>query len=182
MAVVERTYNVPLRKEWLKTPAYKRAKKAVTALREFIQKNMKTKDVLIGDKLNKEIWKDGIKNPPHHVKVVAVKDEKGICKVELFGHKYVEKKVQTEKTKKAHGLAGKLQEKLGTVKGSKEKTEEVAKDDKPKSQEEKTESPVVKNEEPVKAEEKKEEPKEAKAEKTEQPTIAKEETSEEKKE
>ena len=41
--VLERTYNVPLRKEWLKVPKYKRAKKAVTALRQFLVKHMNPK-------------------------------------------------------------------------------------------------------------------------------------------
>ena len=33
-----REYNVPLRKEWLKVPVWKRAKKASKALREFFRK------------------------------------------------------------------------------------------------------------------------------------------------
>ena len=41
MAKIERTYNIPLRKEWLKKPKYKRAKKAVTALKEFLSRVMR---------------------------------------------------------------------------------------------------------------------------------------------
>jgi ribosomal protein L31E len=37
--VLERTYNVPLRREYLKVPRYRRAKKAVTALKEFVSKH-----------------------------------------------------------------------------------------------------------------------------------------------
>lgn len=71
---LERTYNIPLRKEWLKVPFYKRAKKATTAVREFLQKHMKTEEINISQGINKEIWKHGIKNPPHHVKVNVVKE------------------------------------------------------------------------------------------------------------
>jgi ribosomal protein L31E len=80
---LERTYNVPLRKEWLKAPMYRRSKKAVTALTEFAAKNMKTsiENVKIGKQVNLLIWKNGIKNPPHHVKVNMVKEDDGIVKV-----------------------------------------------------------------------------------------------------
>ncbi|MBW2968129.1 60S ribosomal protein L31 [Candidatus Woesearchaeota archaeon] len=109
----EATYTIPLRKEWQKTPPYKRAKKAVAAVRKFVQKHMKYESVLIGPKLNLKLWEHGIKNPPHHVKVTCYPDEKeSVCRVELFGFKF-EKKEKKEKEKKAKGIAGKLQEKLG---------------------------------------------------------------------
>ena len=130
MATVERTYNIPLRKEFQKAPKYKRAKKAVTAVREYLQKHMKTQDVRLGVNLNMEVWKDGIKNPPHHIKVNATKNDDGVCKAELFGHKFIEKKAIQPKKKKARGLAGKLAEKMDAVKDVKadakaEKKEEV---------------------------------------------------------
>lgn len=87
---MERTYNIPLRKEFRKAPKYKRTTKAVKALRKFISKHMKSDEIKIGRNLNQHMWKDGIKNPPHHVKVTLVKDEEGVVKAELFGHKYVE--------------------------------------------------------------------------------------------
>ena len=89
--VLERVYNVPLRKEWLKVPKYKRAKKAVKALKEFIQKHMKSEDVRIGKHANLEVWKHGIKNPPHHIKVKAVKDNKDVVRVEIEGVKLKER-------------------------------------------------------------------------------------------
>ena len=39
--VLERTYNVPLRRRFHHVPRYKKAKKAITTLREFIIKHMK---------------------------------------------------------------------------------------------------------------------------------------------
>jgi len=91
---LERVYNVPLRKEYRKGPRWKRTKKAVRALREFLTKHMRSENVKLGKELNEELWKHGIRNPPHHVKVTATKDEKGVVKAELFG---VEKKTKEEK-------------------------------------------------------------------------------------
>jgi len=81
--VLERVYNVPLRKEFQKVANWRRTEKAVTALRQFIVKHMKSEDVSLGKYVNKELWKNGIKNPPHHVKVSAKKDDKGKVIVEL---------------------------------------------------------------------------------------------------
>ncbi len=157
----ERTYNIPLRKEWLKTPKYKRAKKAVTAIKEFLVKHMKSDNIKLGKLLNLDLWKHGIKNPPHHIKVTAIKEDDGTVKAELFGKKYEEfKKIEkVEKTKKDE-----LMEKLGVKAAPKE---EDKKEEKPA---EKTESPKedkpqpAKDEKPaeeaVKKEEKKEAPKE----------------------
>jgi len=94
---LERTYNVPLRKEYMKAPRWNRTKKAVTALRQFLAKHMKSENVLLSKELNEEMWKHGIKNPPHHVKVKATKDDKGVVKAELFG---AEKPVSKKKDKK----------------------------------------------------------------------------------
>lgn len=88
----ERTYIIPLRKDVNKSPRYKRAKKASTVVREFLEKHMKSFDVKIGEKLNEALWKRGIKSPPGKIKVNVSKDAEGVVKAELFGHKYVEKK------------------------------------------------------------------------------------------
>jgi|TARA_B100001964_G_scaffold200069_1_gene226767 large subunit ribosomal protein L31e len=81
--VLERTYNVPLRKEFQKVANWRKTEKAVTALKQFISKHMKSDDVIISRYANLELWKNGIKNPPHHVKISAKKDEKGKIVVEL---------------------------------------------------------------------------------------------------
>ena len=116
----ERIYNVPLRREWLNAPLYKRAKKAGAALKQYIAKHMKTDQVLVGPKLNMKIWERGIKNPPHHVKVTAIKDDSGVCRVELVGHKFVQKE-KIIKAPKASGMAGKLQEKMAAINKDKPK-------------------------------------------------------------
>lgn len=98
---VERTYNVPLRKEYMKAPRWNRTKKAVTALKQFLARHMKSENVLLSKELNEELWKHGIKNPPHHVKVKAVKDDKGVVRAELFGvEKPASNKVKNTKADK----------------------------------------------------------------------------------
>ncbi|MFH1590983.1 MAG: 50S ribosomal protein L31e [archaeon] len=88
MADITRTYNIPLRKEFQKSPLYRRAKKAVTAVRGFLIKHMKTETVKIGPKLNDLVWKHGIRNPPHHIKVVVIKGDDGVARAELEGFEY----------------------------------------------------------------------------------------------
>lgn len=174
MMAAEQTYTIPLRKEFQKAPKYKRAKKAVTAVREYVQKHMKTDDVLIGPKLNLKIWEHGIKNPPHHVKVTAVKDEKeDVVRVELSGFEF-KKKETKEKKKKAKGIAGKIQEKLDATKKEspkeiKSEKKELKKAEKLAAQAEKTEEAKPAEEKP--AEDKKEETKPAEP-KPEQETKA----------
>ncbi len=109
---IERVYNVPLRKEYLKVPNWRRTKKAVIAMKEFLAHHLKSEDVRLGKDVNEKIWQHGIRNPPHHVKVSVVKDEKGVVWAELFG---VEKKtekapVKKETAKKAKGLTETVQQ------------------------------------------------------------------------
>jgi large subunit ribosomal protein L31e len=96
--VLERTYNVPLRKEFQKVARWKKTKKAVTALKQFLTKHMKSEDVKLGKEINEKLWQHGIQNPPHHIKVNVQKDSEGVVKAELFGvvkkEKVVEKKTK----------------------------------------------------------------------------------------
>ena len=94
---LERTYTVPLRKEYMKVARWKRTNKAVVAMRQFVSKHMKSKDVKLGKELNDKIWNHGMKNPPHHVKITASKDDKGVVKAELFGIKKKEEKKDSKK-------------------------------------------------------------------------------------
>ena len=107
--ILERTYNVPLRKYFASERYYKRTKRAVSGLREFLQQHMKSKDIRIGKYLNLEIWKHGIKNPPHHVQVRVTKDDKGVVSAELVNvpsprpDKKKEKKAAKKEKSKAAG-------------------------------------------------------------------------------
>ncbi|MBW2966152.1 50S ribosomal protein L31e [Candidatus Woesearchaeota archaeon] len=155
--VLERTYNVPLRREWLKAPKYKRAAKAVRGLREFLIKHMKPGvnekgkiQIKLGKYLNEEIWKRGIRNPPHHIKIEAKKNEKGLVTAELFGAPKEEKKEAKE------------------GKPSKPQESKIPEEPKKKGKEEKKET-VEKKKEEEKKEKEKEALEELKKEETEKP-------------
>jgi len=86
--ILEREYIVPLRKSWLKVPEYKRASRAVKALKKFIARHLKIYDrdlkkIKIDQVLNNEIRFRGIKKPPAKIKVKAKKYDNDIVRVEL---------------------------------------------------------------------------------------------------
>ena len=97
---LERVYNVPLRKEYQKSPRWRRTKKATIALREFLQKHMKSENVKISREVNEKLWQHGIRNPPHHIKVNVTKDREGVVRAELFGSKKTESKKENKKETK----------------------------------------------------------------------------------
>ncbi|MBU0470124.1 MAG: 60S ribosomal protein L31 [Nanoarchaeota archaeon] len=119
---MERTYNVPLRKEYMKVPMWRRSKKAVTALRTFLSKHMKSDNVKLSKELNEEVWKHGIRNPPHHIKVNVSKDAEGVVKADLFG-----KKEPSKKGKKKTGLKEKVKTETTEAVPAEEKKEEQKK-------------------------------------------------------
>lgn len=73
MTELKREYVVPLRRKTKFAPKWRRSKKAVSVLNEFIKKHMKTDSVVICKELNEKIWGNGIKNPPGKVSVIAIK-------------------------------------------------------------------------------------------------------------
>jgi len=85
MANLERVYTIPIAKEWLKVPVYKRAKKSIIGVRNFLTRHMKSEDIRLGKALNEAIWVHGMKNPPRKVKINVTKDSKGVVHAELFG-------------------------------------------------------------------------------------------------
>ncbi|MBU2523477.1 MAG: 50S ribosomal protein L31e [Nanoarchaeota archaeon] len=100
--VLERQYVIPLRKEWLKVPKYKRAKKGIKAVKEFIAKHMKTdmNNVKLSRWVNENVWGRGIKSPPGKIKIKAVKDDKNIVHVELFELSEKAKKFEEKESKR----------------------------------------------------------------------------------
>ena len=169
---VKRTYNIPLRKGTQKAPKYRRAKKAILVLKEFIKKHMKSDKILLGKNLNLKIWEKGIKNPPHHVKVHIIKEDDGTVKAELEGFKFEEKKAE-KKEKEApktpiQEKLDKLKEKTEKIEKKKEKKEEPKKEEKkekPKAEKKEQEPKAEKKPEEKKADPKKEETKKPKPDK-----------------
>ena len=78
---MERIYTIPLR-DVKRVPRTKRSPKAMRYIREFIQKHMKTEDVIIDQAVNEKIWERGIEKIPSKIKVKAV-EEDGTVEVTL---------------------------------------------------------------------------------------------------
>ncbi|TET70596.1 50S ribosomal protein L31e [Candidatus Bathyarchaeota archaeon] len=78
----ERIYTVPLGRAWV-VPRYRRAEKAVTVLRKFVQRHMKPEEVIIDPTVNEAIWARGITNPPRKIRVRLSKDDEGTVTVSL---------------------------------------------------------------------------------------------------
>ena len=101
--VLEREYTVPLREGWLKAPRYKRGKKALKLLKEFMVRHMKvydrdTRKIRVDVLLNNEILFHGIKAPLAAIKVKAIKYEDGTVDVKLVD---IPKHIQFELARKA---------------------------------------------------------------------------------
>ncbi|MBI2144238.1 50S ribosomal protein L31e [Candidatus Woesearchaeota archaeon] len=112
-AAVERTLTINIRKSVIMVPRYRRAKKAVTAVREFLQRHMKApaENVKLGKYLNLKLWERGIQNPLTRLTVVARKDDKGIVTAELPNIPVKKQKLVKEKQgKKAAALEAKKAE------------------------------------------------------------------------
>ena len=82
-----REYIVPLKRGVLNVPHYRRAKKAVKVLKQFLAQHMKIRDrdlrkIKVDINLNNELWYRGIKKPASKIKVKAKKVD-GIVYAEL---------------------------------------------------------------------------------------------------
>ncbi len=78
---MERIYTIPLR-DVKRVPRTKRSPRAMRYIREFIQKHMKTDDVIIDQDVNEKIWERGREKIPSRIKVKAV-EEDGTVEVTL---------------------------------------------------------------------------------------------------
>jgi len=147
---LEREYIIPLRRKWKKVPRYKRANKAIKAVKEFLVRHMKIRDrdlknIKIDKYLNEAIWFKGIRKPPTKIKVKAIK-EGGIVRVEMteLPNKLKFKKARLEK-REEKGLevvtkkkaVEKLEEKVKTEKTEGEKKDEETRLGKAKLEKEK---------------------------------------------
>ncbi len=81
----KRTYIIPLRREFLKVPRWRKSKRAIDALQAYILRHTKVENIKLSNLVNQEVWKHGGKNPPSKVKVEVTIENK---------------KVQDKKTKK----------------------------------------------------------------------------------
>ena len=103
-------------------------------------------DYLVKKYANLKIWERGIRNPPHHIKVVAKKDEEGNVFAELEGAPAEEKKEEKKPKKKEKKTKPeeKKEEKKPETKSEEKKPEEKPAEtpkEESKPAEEKTETP-----------------------------------------
>jgi large subunit ribosomal protein L31e len=103
----EQEYLIPLREKYRHVARYKKTPKAIKSVKEFIAKHMRIYDkdlnkIRLDKYVNEYLWARGIKNPPHEIRVKAIKDSEGIVKVELVNYpdKLKFKKLREEKVSK----------------------------------------------------------------------------------
>ena len=127
---LERTYVVPLRRGTVKIQRYLRAKKAISVLRKFMKRHMKSEDIKIGQELNELIWERGGKYVPNKVNVLAIKED-NIVHVNLVGvktEKEEEKKEKKTEEKAEKKIEAKIEKKTEEKKAEakiEKKTEET---------------------------------------------------------
>jgi len=80
--VEERIYTIPLGRAWVSSRK-KRAPRAVSLVKSFIQRHMKPEALVVGNEVNEKIWGRGIEKPPRKIRVRAVKDKEGTVTLHL---------------------------------------------------------------------------------------------------
>jgi large subunit ribosomal protein L31e len=124
----EHEYIIPLREKVRPAVRYKKTPKAIKSVKQFIARHMRIYDkdlnkIKLDKYVNEYLWARGIKNPPHKIKVKAVKNLDGTVMVELVDlpDKLKFKKLREEKVSK-EALA-----KIESKKGLKERMQEQVK-------------------------------------------------------
>ncbi len=136
---MERTYTIPLRKAFMKTPRYVRTNRAVREVRDYLQRHTKLQNVKLGEELNKVLWARGDAKPPARVKVL-VKTEEEVAYAELVGKDFVKKNFSAteekeDKKKEKKETRGVDEAVLKEAAGVKAKKEAKADDDAEKTAE-----------------------------------------------
>lgn len=133
-----REYIIPLRREWMKVPRYKRTRKSVIAIKKFVAKHMKVEDrdvdkVKLDVYLNNEMWFRGVKKPFNKIKVKVSKLDDGSVKVDFVE---VPEHVKFLKARQEK-IHKKVEKKAEVKEEKKEKSEEEKKDEESKKEAEK---------------------------------------------
>jgi large subunit ribosomal protein L31e len=134
---LEREYIIPLRRECMKVPQYRRTGRAVKAIKKFIAKHMKVPDrdlekVKLDIYFNNNLWFRGRASPPSKIKVKATKegDIVNVTFVEIPQHVKFLKARHERLSKEAERAAPKeVAEAAKAEEKPAEKTEEQKKDE-----------------------------------------------------
>jgi large subunit ribosomal protein L31e len=145
MTELKREYVIPLRRKTILAPKWRRSKKAMSVLKDFIRKHMKTDNVIICEELNEFIWQNGIKNPPGKVEVVALKKqfsdgvERTLVNLVSVGLdeklKSYEVEMPTQKETKEEEISETNEDKKENLEENKEETTKVKEDSSSKNEE-----------------------------------------------
>jgi len=115
----ERIHTIPLRDVFARRRRG-RAPKAVTVVREYLEKHMKSEKVKLGKSINESIWERSIQKIPRKLRVHAIKAEDGTVYSELVG---TDIKVPTKEEKEAKEK--KVMDKLQRVKKDREERKKM---------------------------------------------------------
>lgn len=142
--VLEREYIIPLRREWIKTPKYKRANKAVKTIKKFLVRHMKIYDrdlrkVKVDVYLNNELRFRGMKKPPAKIRVKAIKYDDDIVEAKLVSlPKHLEFRIAREARKQADRMKREIETPKKIEEEKKEPEKEQDKEEKEKTSKEAT--------------------------------------------
>ncbi len=127
-----RTYTVPLRRGFQRTPKWRRSKRAVDVLKKFAMRHARSKEVKVGRWANEFIWERGGHNPPAEV-VVNITKQKDTANVELAtlpakAKRLAEKAETKQETKRKREAAKKVREEIEKKKEDYKKKKEEEKE------------------------------------------------------
>ena len=76
LQAITRKLRVNLHKQLQGVQFKKKAPRAIKVIKQLVKRNMLTKDVRIDPELNKEIWKNGVRNLPTRVEIIMERKKK----------------------------------------------------------------------------------------------------------
>ena len=79
--ISERIYTIPLRAV-KKAPRWKRSNRAITLIREFLERHTKSDYIVLDHTINEKVWARGSQKPPSKIRV-KVTEEEDVIKAEL---------------------------------------------------------------------------------------------------
>lgn len=132
---LEREYIIPLRSKFKHVARYKKTPKAVKEVKKYLARHMKIYNrdldkIRLSKFVNEFIWARGIKNPPHKIKVKAIK-QGDIVKVELVDmpdklkfKQIREEKIETDAKAKIESKKTMMQKAKETMQGKGAKEED----------------------------------------------------------
>lgn len=78
----EQIYTIPLKKA-KNAPRWKRSKRAVTEVKNYLARHTKAEEILIDPSINEKIWERGAKKPPSNIRIKVTEVEDGKIEAKL---------------------------------------------------------------------------------------------------